>query len=346
VYKASLTYNHIFGSKLRMGISAYATIARNNYMYVDRNMVEQPFFTIEQEANRGVYVPAATINARNGVANWVNGRKTNALGRVLELISDGKKNQYAVVVDGTYRYFRDGQITASYTWSESRDNTSYNGNVANSATLSLMVKDDPRDLSRMTFADNHFSSKVVVYANAPSIKGITIGLRFSGIGGTRYSLAVAGNSNGDFVNSNDLAYVYDPTSLSTPKYIAEGINAILNNPDVEQSLKDYITRSFGKIAERNGGINSFYGTFDLRLAKKLVIHKKQAVELSVDLFNVSNTFNKKWGVNNNLGKQNIYNITSFDAQTETYGYRVNTTSGVSPISGTPFQAQIGVRYSF
>jgi hypothetical protein len=346
VYKASLTYNHLFSDRLRLGISGYATLARNNYMYVDRNMVDQPYFRIEQEANRGVYVPAATINARNGAANWVASRKTATLGRVLELNSEGKKNQVALVVDGTYRYYRDGQITASYTWSESRDNTSYNGNVANTATLSLMVKDDPRDLSRMAYADNHFRSKVVVYANAPSIHGITIGMRFSGIGGTRYSLAVAGNMNGDFVNSNDLAYIYDPTSLATPKYIAEGINAILANPDVDGKFKDYLTRSFGKIAERNGGENGFYGVFDLRLAKKVMLRKNHGVELSVDLFNVANTFNKKWGVSKNLGKQNIYNITSFDASSETFGYRVNTTSGISPFGGTPFQAQVGVRYSF
>jgi hypothetical protein len=57
-------------------------------------------------------------------------------------------------------------------------------------------------------------------------------------------------------------------------------------------------------------------------------------------------FNKKWGVNKNLGKQNVYNITSFNPDSETFGYRVNTTTGVSPLGGTPFQAQIGVRYSF
>lgn len=346
VYKASLSYNHLFGDKLRLGISGYANFARNNYMYVDRNMVDQPFFTIEQEAGRGVYVPASTINTRNGVANWVNSRKTNSLGRVLELISDGKKNQFAIVVDGTYRYYKDGQITASYTWNDSRDNTSYNGNVANTATLSLMVKDDPRDLSTMAYADNHFRSKVVVYANAPSFKGFTFGVRFSGMGGTRYSLAVAGNMNGDYVNSNDLAYIYDPNDPTTPKYIADGINAILSNPDVESNLKDYIRNSFGKIAERNGGINGFYGNFDIRLAKKFNFYKTHGVELSVDIFNLANMFNKDWGANKNLGKQNIYNITSFNDQTKTFGYRVNTTTGVSPRGGTPFQAQIGVRYSF
>jgi len=55
---------------------------------------------------------------------------------------------------------------------------------------------------------------------------------------------------------------------------------------------------------------------------------------------------KNAGVNRNLGKQNIYNITSFNAANKTFGYRVNTTTGVSPLGGTPFQAQMGLRYSF
>src|SRR5690606_13231607 len=261
LYKANISYNHFFSDRLRLGINAYASWARNNYMYVDRNMVDDPYFTIEEEANRGVFVPAGSIKTTNGSANWINSRKSNEIGRVLELISEGRKNQYAIVVDGTYRYFKDGQVSFSYTWNDSRDNTSYNGNVANSATLSLMVQDDPRDLSRMAYADNHFRHKVVFYGTAPSIWGITVGLRFSGLAGTRYSLAVSGNMNGDFVSSNDLAYIYDPNHPNTPEYLKTGIENILNNPEAEAGLKEYLRSSFGKIAQRNGGINGFYGVF-------------------------------------------------------------------------------------
>ncbi|WP_185937435.1 hypothetical protein [Chitinophaga polysaccharea] len=74
------------------------------------------------------------------------------------------------------------------------------------ATLSLMVKDDPRNLSTMSYSDNQFRHKVVVYGTLPTFWGINVGVRYSGIGGMRYSLAVGGNVNGDFVNSNDLAY--------------------------------------------------------------------------------------------------------------------------------------------
>ena len=157
----------------------------------------------------------------------------------------------------------------------------------------------------MTYSNNQFRHKLVVYGSAPTFWGITVGARFSGIGGTRYSMIVNGNVNGDFVDSNDLAYVYDPNSSATPDYIREGINSILNNPDAEKSVKDYSRKSFGKVAERNGGVNGFYGTLDLRLAKKFKTYKKQNLEVSVDIFNVANMLNKDWGAGHNLGTQKI-----------------------------------------
>ncbi|MGN0019696.1 MAG: carboxypeptidase regulatory-like domain-containing protein [Sphingobacterium hotanense] len=346
VYKANFSINHFFSPSLRVGLSAYATWARNNYMYVDRNMVDEPYFRLAAEGNRGVYIPADKINANNGAANWVHSRKTDQIGRVLEMNSEGKNNTYTVVVDGTYRYWKDGQVSMSYTWNDAKDNTSYNGNVANSATLSLMVQDDPRDLSRMTYSDNQFRHKVVFYGTLPSIWGISMGLRYSGIAGTRYSLSVKGNVNGDFVASNDLAFVYNPDDNNVPQNLREGIQKILDNPNAEQSIKDYIRNNAGRIAERNGGVNGFYGVFDLHLAKEFKFYKTHGVEASVDIFNVANLFNKDWGVGKNLGKQELYSIKSFDAQKLQYLYNMTSNVGVSTLNGNPFQVQLGLRYSF
>lgn len=346
VYKANFSYTHFFTDRLKIGVSGFMTLGRNNYMYVDRNMADEPFFRLAAEGNRGVYVPAESINPANGSADWTQGRKTDKIGRVLELNSEGKVNQFAFVVDGTWRYLNDGEIAFSYTWNDTRDNTSYNGNVANSATLSKMVVDDPRDLSRMSYSDNQFRHKVVFYGTAPTFWGVSVGLRFSGLGGTRYSLAVNGNVNGDFVSSNDLAYIYDPNDAATPQYLREGIQSILDNPDVEESTKKYIRKSFGKVAERNGGVNGFYGTFDLRIAKKFKIYKTQNIELSVDIFNVANLFSKNWGSGHNLGKQNIYSIKSFNSEQKQYVYNVNANTGVSNLNGNPYQVQIGLRYGF
>lgn len=346
VYKANLSYSHFFSRNFRMSVSGYLNLARNNYTYVDRNMVDQPYFRIASEDNRGVYVPAATINTTNGNADWTKSRKTDKVGRVLELQSTGKVNQIAFVVDGDYRYYKDGEIAFSYTWNQTKDNTSYNGNVANTATLVQYVKDDPRDLSALSYSDNQFRHKVVIYGTAPTFWGISAGIRFSGLSGTRYSLNVNGNMNGDFVATNDLAYVYDPNSASTPQYLKDGINALLDNPNVENSAKEYIRSSFGKIAERNGGKNPFYGVFDIRLSKKIPVYHKHNVEISVDMFNVANFLNKTWGVYKNVATTNLYTIKGFDPATNTYKYAVNTNAGVSPLSGNPYQVQIGIRYGF
>lgn len=346
LYKANFNYTRFITDKIRLGAAFYASFARNNYMYIDRNMVTDPYFRLANEGNRGVYVPVSGINPGNGVADWTTGRASNEVSRVLELVSEGKVNQYAIVIDGAAQYYKDGQISASYTWNDSRDNTSYNGNVANTATLNLMVKDDPRDLSSMSYSDNHFRHKLVVYGTAPSFYGISVGLRYSGIGGRRYSLAVNGNVNGDFVNSNDLAFIFDPSQSGTSDRVRTGMETILNNSNADKRLKEYLRSNMGKIAERNGLENGFYGVFDLRASKKIRLFGSQFAELSVDIFNVANLLDKDKGVNRSLGKQNLLTIRGFDTNTQTYIYDVNQNAGVSSLSGNPYQIQVGLRYGF
>jgi hypothetical protein len=344
VYKGNISYNKFFGNNLRLGANFIAAFARNNYMYIDANMADEPFFRLANEANRGVYVPVSAINTSNGSANWRAGRKSTEIGRVLELVSEGKIDSYTFVVDGTYRYFRDGRFTASYTWNDTKDNTSYNGNVANSATLFQMVEDDPRDLSTMAYSNIQFRHKVVGYGTLPSFYGVVVGVRYSGMGGTRYSLRVNGNVNGDFVNSNDLAFVFDPNDPNTHPDIANAMRDLLNNPD--NLAVDYIKGSLGKVAERNGGENGFYGTWDIRIAKRFKFSNLSGLELSADLFNVANLLNKEWGSSKQLGLQNLQTIRGFNAETQQYTYQINPNTGVAFPGGTPYQFQIGARLFF
>lgn len=349
LYKASLSYNHFFSDRLRLGLSLYGSWARNNYMYVDRNMVDEPYFRLDNEGGRGVYVPASSI-AANGNTNFMEGRKSNKIVRVLELNSEGKIDSYSVVVDGAWNYWRDGALNFSYTYNTGEQNTTYNGNVANSATLGHYVADDPRDLSRM-FPLGVARHKVVFYGTSPSWKGFTVGLSYIGTGGSRYSMLVSGNNrtggvNGDFVNNNDLAFVFDPTDPSTPTAIRDRMNEILADPDVAEGFKEYLRDNFGRIAERNGGINGFHGVWDLHVAKKFSFYRTHGFELSVDIFNVANLLDKEWGsYDNSLGNQTLLNIDSFDQETQQFNYRMGNV-GVPNVSGTPWQLQLGLKYSF
>ncbi len=344
-FKANINYNKYLNDRLRVGLNLVYSNSFNNYVYLERNLVDQPYFRLANEANRGVFVPAETISDR-GQTDWLESRKSENLGRVLELNSLAEGTQYAAIIDVGMRIGTDGYVNASYTYNQAKDNSSYNCCVANTSTF-LPVVDDSRVLSN-GYSDSHFKDKVVVNAAAPSWKGFVFGASLVGVGGSRYSFLVTNSSlQGDFPLNNALAYVYDPNDPATPENIREGINGILEDPNTTESAKKYLRESFGKVAERNGGENPFNATMDLRLIKNIKTLKGQSLELSADIFNFSNLLNKEWGVNNNLGRsRNLYSIQGFDQLTQTYQYRVESGVGARPINGTPWRVQLGVRYAF
>jgi len=350
IFKANISYNKILmQNRLRVGVNFLYSYTYDNYVYLDRNLVDQPYFTLANEGNRGVFVPANTISAA-GITNNVLGRKTQAVGRTLEFTNGAKLTSKTAIVDGEYRYFRDGYINFSYTYNITKDNTSYNGNVANTSTF-RPIKSDPRDLSEMNFSDNQFKHKLVVFGSTPGWKGFNLSGRFTGTGGTRYTLTVDADINGDFVggpgNDNDLAFIFDPNDAKTSASVKASMEKVLANP--VNRIREYLRANLGTIADRNGGENPFAGIFDLRLTKDFKIGGKHKFTLSADVFNFSNLLNKDWGSNynfNTFSTQTLLFVTGFNQATKEYTYRVNENIGVLQANGTPYQVQIGARYSF
>ena len=344
IYKANINYTHFFGDRYSLGLNAVFSHTKNNYVYQETNLVAEPYFVTPQ--GREVFVPANTISA-NGSTDWTASRASNLVGRTLVLNSDGILDNLALVVDGSAKIGKDGYLSASFTINQSKDNSSYNCCVANTSTF-LPVTGDPRDLN-YGYSDNHFDTKIVVNGATPTWKGFTLGATIVGTGGTRYSLKSGGNrsANGDFNLSNDIAYIYDPKDSNTPQDIVDSYNEVLNDPETSQGFKDYLRKSFGGFAERNGGKNPFNATVDLRLQKKFNLSSnKHSLELSADVFNFMNLLNKEWGRSHNLGNRNFMNINGFDQTTKGYQYSVQTGAGTEPINGTPWRLQVGVRYSF
>ena len=66
-----------------------------------------------------------------------------------------------------------------------------------------------------------------------------------------------------------LAYIYDPNDSNTPQYLREGIQAILDNPEAEKSVKIISSVKLWKVAERNGGVNALLRYFRFALEQEL-----------------------------------------------------------------------------
>ena len=191
---------------------------------------------------------------------------------------------------------------------------------------------------------------MILNGATPTWQGFTLGATLIGSGGTRFSLHVDDNTsaNGDFNLRNDIAYIYDPNSPETPAEIRDAYNEILAETETAENFIEYLQDSFGGFVERNGGVNPFAATVDLRLIKRFSMKEsKHGLEFSADVFNFANLLNKDWGNNNNFSRRRDFmRINGFDQTAQRYTYGVQTGAGTEPIGGVPWRLQLGVRYTF
>ena len=340
-WKYSAGYEHRVGP-LQLGVFGYYSKTADNYQYFDKNMVANPFFTIE--GGRGVFVPANRITAQ-GRTNNADTRQFTDLGRVLELVGSSELEQKSVVLQGSLTLPRRSSLSVSYTRNSTIDNSSFNCCVAITSTFS-QNRGDPRDLSGSRGpSENAFRDKYVAAFLLPAVYGFRITGSYVGTSGRPFSLVINGDVNGDGTANNDLAFVFDPNDPATPADIAAAMRRVLANPN--NRARDVIQKYLGQIAPRNVGWSPFRGQTDVRVARDVNLMRGQAVELTVDIFNLENLLNKKWGGEFNLAAaQQLVAVSGFNQATRTYTYRVNEQVGTAVKSGIPYQIQLGARYKF
>ena len=340
-WKASGGYEYRLW-RMQLGVFGYYARTVDNYQYFDRNLVEQPYFTIE--GGRGVFVPASLMTAQ-GRTNNADTRIHKDLGRVLELVGESTLEQRSLVLQGSLTLPRQSSLSVSYTRNKTEDNSSFNCCVALTSTFSQNTGDPRRLAGSLGPSDNAFRDKVVAAFLLPPVWGFRVTGSYVGISGRPYSLVINGDVNGDGTANNDLAFVFDPNDPSTPADVAAAMRRVLDNPN--NRARDLIRSSLGRIASRNAGWSPFRGQTDLRVARDIGILRGQSVELTVDIFNLDNLLNRKWGGEYNVATaQQLVAVSGFSGTTQRYTYRVNENVGTAVKSGTPYQIQLGARYRF
>ena len=354
-WKGSASYSRRITSRLSVAATLLASATYHNYQYFDRNLRDAPAFMLDNELGRAVFVPANTIPA-TGRTSARFAYKDPAFSHVLELVSAGRATQRAAILDAALALPGSAVMRASYTYNRSRDNSTFSCCIARTASLLTPVRSDPRDLSGSWGASDYdFRHKLVAYGELPAWRGITVGARYVGVSGRPFSLTVNGDINGDDYASNDLAFVFDPDDPATPPDIAASMRRILANP--RSVARDYVRRSLGTIAARNGGRAPWAQRVDLRVAHRFPTTSGQFAELVVDVYNVANLLNPRWGgqyllpqgisaSNPTTQQLPLLNVVGFDQATRRYRYTVNESVGVLRKRGDPYQLQLGMRYSF
>ncbi len=279
---------------------------------------------------------------------------------VIYLTNTTKGYQYSISVQLQKNFNKNSWANFSYTYGQAKDVNSGTSSQAASNFGYNPIRFDANDpeLTWSNYDVRHRIGAAVSYTfnfikNAPT----TVGIFYGGRSGRPYSTTYNySDANGDAAAGNDLVYVpaspSTRSSWSTPRatpWPTRPRPGPASTPIIsgDPGLNDYR----GQIVPRNSSREPWYHGLDARLAQDIPIPglKDHRLQITLDVVNVLNLFNKDWGKLQYVSNQNdtpwtLYGIDRRPAS------RRSTSPPATHYSlsqlGSRWQMQLGLRYSF
>lgn len=269
------------------------------------------------DGNRGIQ------NGRNGAGNRAN--RPNNIDQVMlaRNTSKGASKALTLALSKPMQAADDHWgWTVGYTYTDatqvspmasSQNTSNWNG------TTVYQVNENVAGNSRYAIRDR--ITGVLTYSNEFfGDNNTTFGLFYEGRTGLPFSYIYYNDINGDNAATNDLFYV--PAGRGDVLFTGGAamedafFTWLGQNPD--------LARFAGQVAPTNSGKASWVNNFDLRISQQVpAFFKNHKAELSLDLMNVGNLLNKKWGLIEDYGfyqTMRVANYAGIDPATGKYVY--------------------------
>ncbi|WP_343704028.1 TonB-dependent receptor [Chitinophaga sp.] len=317
-----------------------------------------------------------------------NATYNRATGAIVPVLSNTSKGYSAAVSFGLTLPYRKGlSAGVNYTFTSAKDITGNPGSAANSAWSNNYSVNDPNEqlLGYSQFAAPHRVSGNVSYRiEYAKHLATTVSLFYEGTNylssiGTnrgRFAYTYNGDINRDGV-SLDLMYI--PNSGAelnfAPLTIRNSSNEVVFTASPEEQRAAYdafvennkvLREAKGGYVKRNNGLAPWLNRFDLRVLQDVFTNigtRKHSLQISLDIMNVGNLINSKWGVAKELNNNSSYNYTLLNVASVTPAgvptfnmIAVQDASGKYYMPDSPFRdwfdvrntwnMQLGLRYSF
>jgi hypothetical protein len=244
---------------------------------------------------------------------WTNKTNNPALGNVMILDNTNKGYQFSFTTQLTKNFSNGLSGMIAYTYNLSKDVTSNPGSNAASAWTSNLEVGNLNDpsLSYSNFAVPHrlvgsISYRVADHKNLAT----TFSLFYTGSNQGRASYAYPNDMNGDGATS-DLMYI--PDNASEILFIDKNGMTAKEQSDAFMKYVDsdsYLSKHKGEYAQRFGVLEPWINRFDFKVLKDIYMtpDKRYGFQLSLDIINVGNLLNSKWGVYKRHGLSNSYSV--------------------------------------
>src|SRR2546429_3530180 len=300
---------------------------KSQYGFRDLNLVGTPRFTLADEADRPVYVPADSIVPSTGAVSFTASRAHPEFGRVLLIRSDLESDtkQLTVALAGSTK--RGATVRLSYTLTRSVDQSSFACCSASQGFAAPTTAGDP-NVREWATSDLERRHVLLATVNYPVSDALEIGMIGRLVSGAPFTPMVGSDVNGDGVR-NDRAFLFDPTTASDTA-VANGMRALLAT--APSGVRRCLERQLGRVAARNSCAGPWQPAFDLQINwYPAWFGDDRRLTVSLLTVNLLGGLDEWWhGAAHRLGWGNatapdpvLLYVRGFDAATRAFRYTVN-----------------------
>ncbi len=350
-WRANLGVTRRFWERYTASIDASYTMGMAQYAVRDVNLdTSAPEFTLANEANRPVYVPAAAIVPTSGASAIAFSRVDPRFAQVFEVGSRfGSRNMQATAALNGFTS-KGVNFNLSWTLGRTRDQASNGfGNPAGAFGQTPTASDPNfRPYAASDQDVRHNLIGTVTYPFTPSFEITAITRATSG---QPYTPTVSGDINGDG-SRNDAAFVFDPAQLASDPTLKAGYDRLL--AAAPEAARECLRSQAGRVAARNSCRGPWTPGLDLQLnyrPDRLGLRRRLTIStlLVNPLAGLDQALHgadrlRGWG-QFSRPDQTLLAVRGFDAADRRYVYEVNERFGSTRQTAQAFRQtfQIGIQ---
>ncbi|HEX9165000.1 MAG TPA: TonB-dependent receptor, partial [Gemmatimonadales bacterium] len=319
----------------------------------DLNLDAVAEFTLANEGNRPVYVPAAGIVPQTGAVDFLQSRRERQFGQVLSVDADLVSESFQLALSAGGITSGGVLYNASYTMARSQDQTSFGGGFGGFGGGGSTTAGDPNRRQWGT-SDLDRRHTIVLTGTVPIGKAFEVTTVGRVVSGAPYTPRVGSDINGDG-SRNDRAFIFSPAG-APDSGVANGMTRLLAG--ASGGAKSCLEGQTGAIAGRNSCRGPWQPTVDFQfnwrpdfagLRQKLMVSLVTVNFLGgVDRLVHGSDDLRGWGQTVRPDPTLLY-VTGFEQETRQFKYAVNERFGSTRNSATavvaPFQLGLQVRYT-
>ncbi len=348
-WRASLgVQRRIFGTYTASLDASYAR-GLSQYGFRDLNLVTTPAFTLANEGDRPVYVPADSIVPGTGALSSANSRLYPQFGQVLVIGSDLQSDTKQMTLGFGGFTGRGMSFQLSYTYTRARDQSSFSSGASSQGFAAASTAGDPntREWATSSFERRHAFLGTLTYPITAAVEITAIGRLTSG---TPFTPTVGSDINGDGAR-NDRAFVFNPAT-TTDTSVARAMRTLLANAPA--AVESCLATQLDQVAARNSCRGPWQPSLDLQLNWRpewLGLDRRLTISLvTVNLLGgldewLHGTANLRgWGFSAAPDPVLLY-VRGFDPTSESFRYAVNQRFGAiaGANGGVTVPFQIGIQ---